>query len=49
MMNPSARHFMKRLLIFLIPVVTIAVIVSEHASSCRAVTNPVAGPMPVCE
>ena len=40
---------MKRLLIFLIPVMTIAVIVHEHAASCRAINNPVTGSMPVCE
>lgn len=40
---------MKRLLIFLIPVVTIAVIVHEHVATCRTVDNPIAGSMPVCE
>jgi hypothetical protein len=40
---------MKRLLILLIPIVTIAVIVNEHANSCRIAHHPSAGPMPVCE
>jgi hypothetical protein len=39
---------MKRLLIFLIPVLTIGAIVHEHAMRCRS-ANTIAGQLPICE
>lgn len=39
---------MKRLLIFIIPVLTIAAIVHEHAVRCSTATTP-AGQLPICE
>lgn len=40
---------MARLLLFLIPVVTIAAIAHDHAAQCKVAHHPVAGRMPVCE
>jgi NAD/NADP transhydrogenase beta subunit len=40
---------MARLLLFLIPIATIAVIVHDHANTCKIAHHPVAGRMPVCE
>jgi hypothetical protein len=39
---------MKRLLIFIIPVLTIAAIVHEHGMRCQTATTP-AGQLPICE
>lgn len=39
---------MKRFLIFVIPVLTIAMIVHEHAVRCSTATTP-AGQLPICE
>ncbi len=40
---------MKRLLLFLLPVATIALIVHDHATSCKIAHHPAAGSFPVCE
>jgi hypothetical protein len=39
---------MKRILIFIIPVLTIAAIVHEHAVRCQTAATP-AGQLPICE
>lgn len=39
---------MKRFLIFIIPVLTIAAIISEHSARCQS-TSTIAGQMPICE
>jgi hypothetical protein len=40
---------MKRFLLLLLPVATIAFIVHDHANSCRVAHHPGAGSFPVCE
>jgi hypothetical protein len=47
--DSSTTSDMKRLLIFLIPVATIALIVHEHAATCKVAHHPAAGSFPVCE
>jgi hypothetical protein len=49
MMASSTSNAMTRLLLFLIPVMTVAAIVQSHTTVCKVVDNPIAGRMPVCE
>lgn len=40
---------MKRLLLLLIPVMTIAAIIHDHGAACRVAHHRSVGNMPVCE
>jgi hypothetical protein len=49
MIDPSTPTRMARLLLLLIPVMTIAAIAHDHAATCKVAYHSYVGRMPVCE